>query len=102
MPPISSTATAVITQAMLARHRAIRTRIQHLEEQSNASRQQLLDLHALGADVEPGPLDLRVVVQHQRRLTAATLVPLMGQEDFDSLKSLVTPRITHLVSVVDT
>ena len=89
----------MITQAMLAELMDLREQNESLEERCDASRQQLLELHAMGADVEPGPLALRVESREKRGPTEANPVPILGPAGFGRLRSLVAPTVTHDVKV---
>lgn len=102
MPPNAFTTTAVITQVMLAHHRGLREQINELQQQCEPSRRLLLQLAEMGADVESGPLVLRVDVHQKRPLTEANLVPIIGQAHYEHLKSLVVPTVTRQVRVVET
>lgn len=101
MTPISFPTTAMITQAMLAHHKRLREQITELQRQCDPSRQLLLELHAMGADVEPGPLILHVESRERRAITEAHLVPIIGQAHYEHLKSQVAPTVTHYVKVVE-
>ncbi len=101
MTPISFPTTALITQAMLAHHKRLREQITELQRQCDPSRRLLLELHAMGADVEPGPLVLRVQEHQKRALTEANLVPVIGQAAYEHLRSLVETTVTHQVKVVE-
>src|SRR5262245_3164487 len=80
-----------ITQAELNRYQELKASLEQAQKQLDGLRRGLLARLEAGAHVEPGPLQATCRVVNQRRLTAASLVPLLGKARVEELKNQVLP-----------
>src|SRR5687767_5084879 len=89
----------MITRAILSEYWIAQSQSKKLHDQPNRMRERLLELRRAGAEVEPGPLALRVEAREDRRPTWADLVAVPGEEQADDLRALMPSRRVDYVFV---
>lgn len=71
---------AKISQEQLGAFYAAKQQVKAAEEQKNALRQAILDLHGMKAEVEPGMFDLSVTSYEEERVDSKALLEAVAKE----------------------
>jgi hypothetical protein len=83
----------VITQGVLAEYPGLKSQQRQLKEVLEARRSSIIERHDDGATIEPGFFNAEVRRNQQRLLTAEKLEEVLGPDEVERLKCLVTPTI---------
>lgn len=92
---------AVITQAQLKALKDAHDKRKAAEADIKKLRLAMLELYGKHADVEPGPLELRIDERDRQSIRRDDVVKVLGQDAMDTLLAAIPAITTYVVRVVD-
>ena len=91
----SAPARSIISQEMLEEY----LRLGEAKRRHEALREELIARVQADAWIEPGPLSVSLRLESSRRLTASSLIPVLGKDEVERLKAQIEPTVCRYLDV---
>ena len=101
MKSLSTEQAKVISQDMLAIAMMRKEEKDEADRLYKEARQSIVSLVISGAEVEPGPLDFRVISSEQRRFSAEESAQILGRDEAERLRQLMPAKVVRTLRVFE-